>query len=380
MPRHEGPRCALALLVLLCPVTTAGGRGPPECLEQAVAAGGELQLWLWKTGQGWIKVSWRVTLDSGDQHRILTAEKNKDAASHKGPFTGRAFFQQETLSLQISTVSRADSGVYKAEFEDTSGSLSTQCFHVSVWDPVPLPQLEARILHWEPSGCNLSLVCTALGAGNVSYSWSCTGDPLGDLEPQPWLHLWVRGDANPTVCCCNLSNWVSWSTASIDTAAACHAAAPGFFKTTLWWVVATFLGLALAISVALVVTCYWWRKRKKDSQRAPPEHAEQMMTIYEEVGKVRTSQTPNENSEATVGGNTIYAAICPQRLVPRHPQEIQSSTIYSMVQPRKSPSLKRKRLDPALVSTAYTEATGGSRRWCPLSQTLPPAPASHHLS
>jgi len=31
--------------------------------------------------------------------------------------------------------------------------------------------------------------------------------------------------------------------------------------------VAVSLGLALAISVALVVTCCWWRKRGKDPQR-----------------------------------------------------------------------------------------------------------------
>ncbi|KAF1436984.1 hypothetical protein FQV07_0000839, partial [Pygoscelis papua] len=65
--------------------------------------------------------------------RILVAEKSKVASLSKGPFSGRALFQQETLSLRISPVSTADSGVYRAEFENTSGAFTVLCFRVSVW-------------------------------------------------------------------------------------------------------------------------------------------------------------------------------------------------------------------------------------------------------
>ncbi|KAF1576105.1 UNVERIFIED_CONTAM: hypothetical protein FQV16_0015670, partial [Eudyptes robustus] len=64
---------------------------------------------------------------------ILMAEKSKVALPSPGLFSGRAVFQQETLSLQISPVSTADSGVYRAEFEDTSGAVTALCFRVSVW-------------------------------------------------------------------------------------------------------------------------------------------------------------------------------------------------------------------------------------------------------
>ncbi|KAF1603866.1 UNVERIFIED_CONTAM: hypothetical protein FQV16_0015671, partial [Eudyptes robustus] len=64
---------------------------------------------------------------------ILTAEKSKVPSPFTDLFSGRAVFQQETLSLQISPVSTADSGVYRAEFEDTSGAVTALCFRVSVW-------------------------------------------------------------------------------------------------------------------------------------------------------------------------------------------------------------------------------------------------------
>ncbi|KAK4807806.1 hypothetical protein QYF61_023639 [Mycteria americana] len=146
-----------------------------------------------------------------------------------GDFSGRAVLQWETLSLRISPVTAADSGVYEADFEDPSGHVTSMCFRVSVWEPVRPPRLEARVLHRERGWCNLSLVCTVPGAGDVSYSWSCTGDPLGALEHRPRLHLQVRGDADPAVCRCNASNPVSGSTASTDIAAACRAVASGLW-------------------------------------------------------------------------------------------------------------------------------------------------------
>ncbi|KAF1552398.1 hypothetical protein FQV10_0001052, partial [Eudyptes schlegeli] len=64
---------------------------------------------------------------------ILTAEKSKVPSPPTDLFSGRAVFQQETLSLQISRVSTADSGVYRADFEDTSGFFTALCFRVLVW-------------------------------------------------------------------------------------------------------------------------------------------------------------------------------------------------------------------------------------------------------
>ncbi|KAM9214834.1 uncharacterized protein RG961_012553 [Leptosomus discolor] len=377
--------------------------GLPECREQAVSADGALQLQSEKPPQLWTEVGWTVRLDTGQQWRILTAQKDAAVEYRKGPFSWRTDFQEDPVSLRISPVSPADSGVYSVEFQDGSGAITAVCFRVSVWEPVRPPQLQTDILHWEQDRCNLSLVCTVPGATNVSYSWSCTGKAVGH---QPWLHLQVLGDTNSTVCCCNASNPVSWSTASTDAAAACRAAAPGNLPSALrkwhealpcveglpfsfpsspglsslvpWWAVAMFLGLALAISVAIVIAWYWRKTRGKEP---PGGHVEQTLTVYEEVGKARTGREPNGTGEATVTGNTVYAVICPKKQTPSCPQEPATCTIYSTVQPRgKSPSLKRKRLDPALVFTAYAEDTGGSRHWCPMAQTSPPAPASHHLS
>ncbi|XP_056177931.1 natural killer cell receptor 2B4 isoform X1 [Falco biarmicus] len=349
-----GPGCSPALLVLLCLVLLPAA-SDQECVEyqeQAVAAGRVLQLLPERPPLEWAKVEWRAQLDAGHRQRILTAEKNSVASPPRGHFSGRATFQQETVSLRISPVSAADSGTYEAGFEDASGSITALCFQVSVWEPIGQLLLEARILHWEQGWCNLSLLCTVPSTGSVSYSWSCSGDALGALGHQPRLHLQLRGDANSTVCRCNASNAVSWDTASTDAGAACRAAAPGLFRIIPWGIVAVSLGLALAISVALVVTCYWWRKRRKDP---PGGCVEQSLTVYNEVGKAETAQDPNGTGEVALEGNTIYAVICPKTLGPSCHRGPENTTIYSMVQPTGKSSVRRKRLDPALFSTAYVD-------------------------
>ncbi|XP_074709198.1 natural killer cell receptor 2B4-like [Strix uralensis] len=384
MHQHGGPWCPRALLVLLCLVllATTGGQGALECREQAVSVSGTLRLLPENPPRGWVKVEWRVKLDSGRQIRILTAEKNQSDQFSKSPFSVRAGFQRNNLSLWISVVGTADSGVYWVEFEDTSGAVTASCFRVLVWEPVRPPHLEQNVLHREQGWCNLSLVCAVFGADNVSYSWTCSGAPLGDPEPRSWVHLQVHDDDNHTICSCNVSNPVSWSVVSTDITAACRAEALGLSNIIPWLAVAVFLGLALSVALAVV----WYSKRKR-GKASPGGHVEEMTTVYEEVGKARTRQNPNGTSEATVGGNTIYAVVCNKTQGPSCPQEPESRTIYSTIQPtRRSPSLKKKRLDPALVSTAYVEVTsiapamGGSRRWCSPVQTSPSAPASHHLS
>ncbi|XP_055647742.1 natural killer cell receptor 2B4-like isoform X2 [Falco peregrinus] len=308
-----GPGCSPALLVLLCLVLLPAA-SDQECVEyqeQAVAAGRVLQLLPERPPLEWAKVEWRAQLDAGHRQRILTAEKNSVASPPRGHFSGRAAFQQETVSLQISPVSAADGGTYEAGFEDASGLITALCFQVSVWEPIGQLLLEARILHWEQGWCNLSLLCTVPSTGSVSYSWSCSGDALGALGHQPRLHLQLRGDANSTVCRCNASNAVSWDTASTDAGAACRAAAPG---------------------------C-----------------VEQSLTVYNEVGKAETAQDPNGTGEVALEGNTIYAVICPKTPGPSCHRGPENTTIYSMVQPTGKSSVRRKRLDPALFSTAYVD-------------------------
>ncbi|XP_027766340.1 natural killer cell receptor 2B4, partial [Empidonax traillii] len=224
MLRLGGPRCPPALLlVLMLVVVVASGRGAQECLERAVSTSGELEL-LPERGEHfppfpreWKSVEWKVRRGEGKWKRILTAWKDGRVSYTGGSFPGGVVFQPETLSLRISPVREEDKGVYKVEFEDPSGIVTHLSFCVSVWDPIPWADLQAQTLPWEQGWCNISLSCSVPAPGNVSYVWKCSGDPPGALgHPQPRLFLQVPVDGGATICLCNVSNPVSWSSASAD--------------------------------------------------------------------------------------------------------------------------------------------------------------------
>ncbi|XP_033927120.1 natural killer cell receptor 2B4 isoform X1 [Melopsittacus undulatus] len=357
-------------MLVLAPMVTDGDRGPPDCEDRPVSANGILELLPGTPPWEWSRVRWRTGLDAGSYRVILVAERDGAASMRKGPFSGRAVFQQDPLSLRISPVLAADAGLYEAEFEAPGGALSPRCFRVSVWEPLQPPHVESLILP-EPRGwCNLSLLCTATGAGPVSYSWSCNGDAV--MEPGPRLQLRLHAGADPIVCRCNVSNAVSWSSADASASAACT----GLFSTFPPWAVALAVAVpVLPIAIALLITC----SRRRTRQRDPPGHMEQALTVYEEVGKDQTGRAHSTGgNESTSGESTVYAVICKAQ-GPSLQREPESRTIYTSVQPsRQSPSLRRKRLDPALVSTAYVEVMGCPGR--PPSHMVSPAPPGPHLS
>ncbi|XP_027561166.1 natural killer cell receptor 2B4-like [Neopelma chrysocephalum] len=373
MLRPGGPRCPPALLLLV--VVVASGRGSRECRERAASTAGMLELRPERHQQEWTKVHWRWNGSSGSQKRILTARRDGNVSYTTGSFPGRAVFQLETLSLRISPVRKEDSGVYKIEFDDPSGAVTVLSFCVRVWDPLPRPELRAQTLHRERGWCNISLSCSVPAPGSVSYSWNCSGDPPGHPQHSQIFQR-VPVDADPTLCLCNASNPVSWGVAGADIAGLCPRS--DLSPLLLWPAVAS----ASALTLFLTITCCWWRKRRKNTPKAPPGHVEQPLTIYEEVGRDKTSHDPDGTFESPQAPNTVYAVVSPpkQQEEPRYQQRPGSCTIYSVVQPgRRPPSLRRKRLDPSLVSTAYLEDMGGPRPWSPSLSTPNPTPAGLHL-
>ncbi|XP_068518966.1 natural killer cell receptor 2B4-like isoform X2 [Anas acuta] len=362
------PWMVLCLVLWVAAQLPAGAQG---CENRAVPARGELRLLPKEPQQEWVNLEWKVTLDSGTTLVIVGVSKDKDP-DYRSRFSGRATFHPETLSLSISTVTQADSGNYSAGFETGSGLIHSQCFQVSVWEPIGQPHVKAQVLREEQGRCNFSLHCSMPGAANVSYSWSRDGEPLGHGNM-----LWVHGDTKPGTYVCNASNLVSWNTSSINTATLCLP--PGTGSAVPWWAVAVLL--VLAVSLVTFVACWCWRKRRKDGSAAPPGHVEPSMTVYEEVGKVQAGQDLNRNREANVVGNTIYAVVSTKAQGPRHFQEPQSCTIYSTIQPtKKSPSIRRKKLDPALVCTAYTEPTVPLKHRSLPPRTLSLSPVDNHHS
>ncbi|XP_068030958.1 natural killer cell receptor 2B4 [Anomalospiza imberbis] len=254
-----GRRCPPALLALL--LGLAGSRGSPECQNRVVAAGGSLCLVPEEPPWVWTQVKWIVEIDSATRQQILRATRDGTVSYPNVALQGRAQFQRENLSLCISPAHRADNGLYRAEFENSAGFFS-QCFRVSVWEPIAQPELKSQILQRDRGWCRLALLCSS--PGNVSYSWACPGDAPGEIPgevpgiPSRLIRRLPEG-AEPQICLCNVSNPAGWS------AARAQLTCPGIPGNFSHW---TPLAVAVAVGLTLLLvgSCCWWRKRRKNSQ------------------------------------------------------------------------------------------------------------------
>ncbi|XP_032938500.1 uncharacterized protein LOC117008635 [Catharus ustulatus] len=344
------PRCPPVLLALL--LGLARSQGSQECRDQAVIAGGSLCLVPEKPSWEWMEIHWRVKMDSGSQYKIVTASRDRDVQDIKGHFLGRAKFHWGNLSLCISPIHKTDSGVYKVEFENSSGNVETSgCFRVSVWDPIPEPSLQSQILQQDRGWCLLSLYpipepslksqIQQRDQGWCLLSLLCSSPGNGNR------FQWISEDAEPQICHCNLSNPAGWRAA--QTSLTCT----GILGNLGLWAA---LGVGLILILVLIVMLgVWRRKRRKENSREDPPGAPagslEPLSVYAEVG-ARNASMPRKDD-----GTTIYTTVTPRTLEhPRNREQPGSVTVYATVQ--RPSSMKRKRLERALVSTAYLEDNG----------------------
>uniref|UniRef100_A0A8U8AW92 Uncharacterized protein n=1 Tax=Geospiza parvula TaxID=87175 RepID=A0A8U8AW92_GEOPR len=238
------------------------------------------------------------------------------------------------LSLCISPVHRADNGVYGAEFETSSGFL-LRCFRVSVWDPVPRPELKSQILQRDRGWCHLALLCSS--PANVSYRWACAGDAPGQIpgqipgqsgqipgSPSRLLRSLPEG-AEPQICLCNVSNPAGWNAAR---AALTCPGVPGDFSR--WTLLA--VAVAVGLSLLLMAFCCWRKRRENSREGTPGTPPEQALTVYAEVGEKKPCQEPARTGEAAQEGATIYAVVTPRTWVgsfPWDPSDPQAGSIFN---------------------------------------------------
>nr|XP_036872564.1 SLAM family member 9-like isoform X2 [Manis javanica] len=187
-------------------------------------------------------------------------------------------------SLRIDNLTPGDSGQYGARISLTGGREFNMNFHLTVYAPVPLPQIRVTSSSITPGWCNVTLECRAQGAmEDLKVTWESKGLPE-ELEqrgtPGPAPNLWVLdlslplSQPNPRLTCV-LSNLLDQKTATTDLGAICvpdsHAVTgPSLLVHVLRAVIAVlfFLGAGL---------CLWKtrdRKQKMEPVRGAGLHEE----------------------------------------------------------------------------------------------------------
>ncbi|XP_053065192.1 uncharacterized protein LOC106988850 isoform X3 [Acinonyx jubatus] len=143
-----------------------------------------------------------------------------------------------TTTLRIDNLTLEDSGQYWARVSLTGGRETNRYFHLTVYEPVPHPQILAKTPSVTPDWCSVTLECHAPGTReDVNVSWESKGFPR-ELEqrgvpgpaPNPWtvaLKL-PLSQPSPSITCV-VSNPGDRKTATRDLGEVC---AHGFGGTT----------------------------------------------------------------------------------------------------------------------------------------------------
>ncbi|XP_048365052.1 T-lymphocyte surface antigen Ly-9-like isoform X1 [Sphaerodactylus townsendi] len=183
-------------------------------------------------------------------------------------------------TLRIRALEKEDSCTLRVRVVFASGEVHRQTFRLSVFEPVPDPEIRPHLVSRTAEVCNVTLHCLGSEKGGIEVSWE-----RGNSSDQPGvpeegsdadLHVSWRPDSLDSTFTCLLSNPADQKSASLDLANICRSE-DGCQPLYVW-----ILGLVAFLILVAGVGVWLWKKRShpkaspltKPEKRAPPEYAE----------------------------------------------------------------------------------------------------------
>ncbi|XP_067425606.1 SLAM family member 8-like [Emydura macquarii macquarii] len=242
------------------------------------------------------KIEWIFSAGTGVKIQLAEFNGKFERPDPSDRFKQRLEMYNRT-SLKIQALELNDSGVYEARIALLSAVVQEQTFLLTVYEPVPVPEIRHHSVSSTSDGCNVSLQCLVSGTEKVNVSWR-RGNPLQDLSDLEWyeltpdgrtLHLTLQPSSTASTFTCMASNPVDRSSVSFDLQSVCQSGDTGTWK----WPI--FIGLFVVIA-ACAGTWLWKRRRKKPVGRAPEEeHLSQ--PLYAQIWK----RSPPEGNDPDPG-------------------------------------------------------------------------------
>ncbi|XP_068519047.1 SLAM family member 8-like [Anas acuta] len=209
-------------------------------------------------------------------------------------------------ALRIGGLELGDSGIYRVLIKyNSTTEVEDQDFNLSVYDPVPTPQIQTQLLSRSPQGCNVTLNCSLPPPAIAQTSWhldKTSGTLWGHSGDGQTLWLTIPPDALDATYTCVARSPAEEQSSSISLSALCQIEG----GRQRW---AICLGVLAAIAGPLSVLCYLRRRRRRrkadegapgvaeepqyaqvprrgpaKEDEAPPQPSAPLRTIYSEVG------------------------------------------------------------------------------------------------
>ncbi|KAM4644551.1 SLAM family member 8-like [Amazona ochrocephala] len=170
--RPRGPRSLLAVLTALVLAELLHGQAWTQPRQVNGVLGGAVLLSPALPPNRTVKeIEWSFSPGTGAT--IQVAELGRGGFERPDPkdrFKDRLEAFNQT-GLRISALQRGDSGVYGARIKLHPAMVEDQFFNLSIYEPVPAPEIQQQQLSISTHGCNVTLRCWVPGGSGAEVSW-----------------------------------------------------------------------------------------------------------------------------------------------------------------------------------------------------------------
>ncbi|XP_040491786.1 SLAM family member 6-like isoform X2 [Ursus maritimus] len=174
-----------------------------------------------------------------------------------------------TTTLRIDNLTLEDSGLYRARVCYSKETQTDQDFPLTVYAPVPLPQIRATVPSLTPGWCNVTVECDTTGTReNLTVSWESEGLPREQEQrpsvgpaPNPWTLAVTLPLSQPNASLtCVVSNQMDQKTATRVLGDVCGHETDRHGQTTA----DPLPGILVAVAIVLLILgagLYLWKRR-----------------------------------------------------------------------------------------------------------------------
>ncbi|XP_063001710.1 SLAM family member 5-like [Elgaria multicarinata webbii] len=281
-----------------------------------------------------IKIEWGFQPKNALAFNFAEFQNGKLEQTYSDQFEQRVEMANET-TLRIKDLKMEDSGKYKARVIFFRGRYQDHTFVLTVYEPVPSPQIRHSVVSNTPDECNVTLQCEPFGREGLNVSWK-RGNPLRPLEEDGlnWIqrsanstgvHLtWQSGFSNSSIICL-ISNPAGQKSVSVELSNICKNDEQSPSGRMWLWYPAP----VATIIFAAVLGIWTWKERRKtlsntgDVSTLPKEKLPDLQ--YSEIRKSRSPPEGNEDQEPNLLSDenprmktpTVYAEL----QLPTHPSD-----------------------------------------------------------
>uniref|UniRef100_A0ACB8G6Y9 Uncharacterized protein n=1 Tax=Sphaerodactylus townsendi TaxID=933632 RepID=A0ACB8G6Y9_9SAUR len=207
------------------------------------------------------RIEWSLRAGSGPEVLIPELKVGRLEWQDTRERFGQRLEMADGTTLRIRALEKEDSCTLEARVVFASGEVLRKTFRLSVFEPVPDPEIHPHLVSRSTEVCNVTLHCLGSEKGGIDVSWKRgnSSDQLGVPEEglDTDLHVSWQSSSLDSTFTCLLSNPADQKSASLDLASICRSEDGGHLM--YMWI----LGLVAFLILVAGLGIWQWKKRPR---------------------------------------------------------------------------------------------------------------------